>query len=262
MSTEETREETPNGTAQEDQLPDIKPKMKLEGKVIKITLAGAIVDIGTDQPGMLHISRLQKSPVNRVEDVLEEGQTVEAWVRRVDEQSGRVELTMIEPLALEWRELKKDMVLRGAVTRIENFGAFVDIGAERPGLVHISELTHGYIRTPNEVVRVGDEVEVKIIGVNRRKKRIRLSMKALEEVPVKEQKAGKESDQPPLDDKPVPTAMEMALREAMERNKEGEETSSDQKKSKSSKHKSKSSKNDEELDDILNRTLEQEVGAS
>jgi ribosomal protein S1 len=86
---------------------------------------------------------------------------------------------MIEPPLLDWNEIDKDMVVKGKVIRLEKFGVFVDIGAERPGLVHISELTHGYIKTPGEVVKEGDEVEVKVLGVNRRKKQIKLSMKAL-----------------------------------------------------------------------------------
>jgi hypothetical protein len=65
---------------------------------------------------------------------------------------------MIRPLELEWREITKGMVLKGKVVRLEKFGVFVDIGAERPGLVHISEMTHGYIKSPSDVVKEGDEV--------------------------------------------------------------------------------------------------------
>lgn len=68
---------------------------------------------------------------------------------------------MREPLALEWREIAPDMVLHGKVVRLEAFGAFVELGAERPGLVHVSELSHNYVRVPSEVVKVGDEVDVK-----------------------------------------------------------------------------------------------------
>src|SRR3970040_2362611 len=143
-------------------LSDIKRKMHLTGSVIKTTLAGAIVDIGLEIPGVVHISQLQRDPVNRVEDVVQVGQTVDVWVRRVEPKRGRIELTMIEPPLLEWNELDKDLVVKGKVIRLEKFGVFVDIGAERPGLLHISELTHGYIKTPGEVVKEGDEVEVKV----------------------------------------------------------------------------------------------------
>ncbi|MBK9052128.1 MAG: S1 RNA-binding domain-containing protein [Chloroflexi bacterium] len=66
------------------------------------------------------------------------------------------------------------------------FGAFVDIGAEKEGLVHISELSHDYVKHPSEAVRVGDEVSVKVLNFSKRKRRINLSVKALLEKPVVE----------------------------------------------------------------------------
>jgi predicted RNA-binding protein with RPS1 domain len=116
--------------------------------------------------------------------------------------------------------------------RLEKFGVFIDIGAERPGLVHISEMTHDYIKSPNDVVKEGDEVEVKVLGVNRRKKQIKLSMKALSEKPIRlprtNPKDKKElaiqavqpvqpAEEPTEKEEPIPTAMEQALRQAMKR---------------------------------------------
>ena len=60
---------------------------------------------------------------------------------------------MIKPLDLEWREIKTGLVVKGTVVRLETFGAFVEIGAERPGLIHISEMAHGYVRTPADVLK-------------------------------------------------------------------------------------------------------------
>jgi len=156
----------------------LEPKTKLSGKVLKTTLAGALVDVGQSIPGVIHISQLSQDPVNKVEDIVKEGQTIDVWVRRV--RKDRIELTMIEPLALEWKEIEPDMIVKGKVVRLEAYGAFVDIGAERPGMVHVSELAHGYVKTPNEIVKEGDEVEAKVLDVNRKKKQIKLSMKALE----------------------------------------------------------------------------------
>ena len=156
----------------------LEPKTKLSGKILKTTLAGALVEVGQPIPGVIHISQLSKDPVNKVEDVIKEGQTVDVWIRRV--KKDRIELTMIEPLALEWKEIEPDMVVKGKVVRLEAYGAFVDIGAERPGMVHVSELAHGYVKTPNEIVKEGDEIEAKVLDVNRKKKQIKLSMKALE----------------------------------------------------------------------------------
>jgi len=180
-------------------------------------------------------------------------------VKRV--RKDRIELTMKEPLALEWREIKPEMTVKGTVIRLETFGVFVEIGAERPGLIHISELSHSYVRTPSEVVREGDEVEAKVLEVNRRKKQIKLSMKALQELPEKppaqprgadkKQKKEKAVEEEPKE--PELTAMEIAMRSAMEK------SSSDliePPKRKSQKSKSLSS----EQEEILSRTLENKVG--
>jgi small subunit ribosomal protein S1 len=76
----------------------LQPKAHLTGKVIKTTIAGAIVDIGQKVPGVIHISQLKKDSVNRVEDVVQVGQTIDVWVRRAHED--RIVLTMVEPLLL------------------------------------------------------------------------------------------------------------------------------------------------------------------
>lgn len=242
---------------------ELKKKMQFSGKVIKTTLAGAIVDIGLEIPGVVHISQLQKDPVKRVEDVVQEGQTVEVWVRRVFPKKDRIELTMIRPLGLEWGEIEKEMVLKGKVVRLEKFGVFVDIGAERPGLVHISELTHDYIRTVGEVVKEGDEVEVKVLDVNRQKKQIKLSIKALEEKPekvikaldTKVEKKDREREAEAVErEEPVPTAMEMALRQAMEKSKTSDKTAAAV-----GEAKKKRKGGNNELETILERTLKHKV---
>jgi ribosomal protein S1 len=235
-------------------LAEIQRKTNFTGTVVKTTLAGAIVDIGLGVPGVVHISQLSAEPVNRVEDVVQVGQQVEVWVRRVDPKKERIELTMVKPLDLEWRDITKGMVVKGKVTRLEKFGAFVEIGAERPGLVHISEMTHDYIKTPGDVVKEGDEVEVQVLEVNRRKRQIKLSMKALEEKPVKAPKPVQQPKEkaaaPETGEKEemIPTAMEIALREAMERSKANQ---AEQK----GKNKRKAS-GDDEMERILSRTLQ------
>jgi len=210
--------------------PKLKPKQKYEGKVMKTSLQGAIVDIGENLPGFLHISQVVDSAnpnaaVINLEDVLKVGDTLTVWVKRI--LKDRVELTMKEPLELEWREIKPEMVLHGKVVRLENFGAFVEIGAERPGLVHVSELSHNYVRVPSEVVKVGDEVDVKVLEVDKRKKQIKLSMKALQDEPeveaapqktARKGKAKKEVEVVEEENElPDPTYMEIAMRKAMDR---------------------------------------------
>jgi ribosomal protein S1 len=210
----------------------LEPKTKLSGKVLKTTLAGALVDIGQPLPGVIHISQLSKDAVNKVEDVVKEGQTVEVWVRRV--KKDRIELTMVQPLALEWKEIEPGMVVKGKVVRLESYGAFVDIGAERPGMVHVSELAHGYVKTPSEIVKEGDEIEAKVIDLDRKKKQIKLSMKALESEieefkPAKKEnkRGGKHSKkeveptEPAEEKEPELTAFQIAWQQAMERSDEG-----------------------------------------
>lgn len=173
----EAAPDAPSGIA------DLKPKMQLTGTVKRLELYGAFIDLGLDATGLIHISKLGAEQVNRVSDVLQEGQEVTVWVEKVDPARQQVMLTMVPPLAVDWGELDTDKVYSGKVTRLENFGAFVNIGAEREGLVHISELSHDYVKHPSEKVKVGDEVEVKVLGFNRRKRRIDLSMKTLMEKP-------------------------------------------------------------------------------
>jgi small subunit ribosomal protein S1 len=242
----------------------LEPKTKLSGKVLKTTLAGALVDVGQSIPGVIHISQLSKDPVNKVEDVVKEGQTVDVWVRRV--KKDRIELTMIEPLALEWKEIEPDMVVKGKVVRLEPYGAFVDIGAERPGMVHVSELAHGYVKTPSEIVKEGDEVEAKVLDVNRKKKQIKLSMKALEpEVeefkPAKKEikKGGKhgpkkekeavEAQAQEEEKEPELTAMQMAWQEALDRAKA----------EKAYKVKRAKSNISREQEDLLERTMKKRL---
>ncbi len=236
----------------------LQPKTHLTGKVIKTTIAGAIVDIGQKIPGVIHISQLKKDSVNRVEDVIQVGQTIDIWVRRAHDD--RIELTMVEPLMLEWREMKPDMLVKGKVERLEAYGAFVDIGAERPGLVHVSEISHTYVKNPSEVLKVGDEVEAKILDVDRRKKQIRLSIKAAIPEPVVVQpeiskpeprkdrtRKSKKQEEPVVD--PVPqepelTAFQIAFQKAEERA---------DKRTKAKKTKVGTTREQEE---IFNRTLE------
>ena len=244
----------------------IKPKQHFSGKVVKTTIAGAIIDIGTDLPGVIHISQIQKNPVNKVDDVLKAGQTIDVWVRRV--KGDRVELTMIQPLEHDWKELKPEMIVKGKIVRIEAYGAFVDFGAERPGMVHVSELTHGYVKTPGDIVKIGDEVEAMVIDIDRKKKQIRLSIKALAPVPeAKEEPA--ESAKPerkPRSNRgkaqkqevdfvneepaqPEPTAFELAWQEALDK----------QNASKNLRKTKKVKSGNKQQDDLLSRTLEERL---
>ena len=176
---------------------EIAPKMHLKGVVKKIDLYGALVDIGIGRLGLLHISQISEDHVKNVSDVLKEDDEIEVWVQEVDRKRGRIGLTMLKPPAVTWGEIAVNNVYRGTVVRVEKFGAFVDIGAERPGLVHVSELAAGYVGNPSDVVSLGDEIEVKVIEVNRRKKQIDLSVRALEEPAIAVARRSRKRNCPP-----------------------------------------------------------------
>jgi small subunit ribosomal protein S1 len=197
---------------------DLKPKMQIKGTVTRLELYGAFIDLGIGTNALIHISQIGKEHVNRVADVLKVGDEVSVWVDKVDPERGQVMVTMVPPLAVEWSELNKGQVYTGTVKRLENFGAFIDIGAEREGLVHISELSHEYVKHPSEVAAVDDEVQVQVLGYSKRKRRIDLSIKNLLEKP---ESAGNEATVAEVYafeeevEEDMPTAMEFALRQAM-----------------------------------------------
>lgn len=223
-------------------LSDIKPKMELKGIVRKIELIGAFVDIGLEHDALLHISRIQAGRISNVNEVLTEGQEITVWVHTVDRERGRVSLTTVKPSAVEWNEISVGQVYTGKVVRIEKFGVFVDIGAGRPGLVHVSELTSGFVNSPDEVVKKDQEVQVKVVGVNAQKSQINLSMKALVGLVEQDQASSEEEEE-------APTAIALALQKAKDSTKNT---------STSSVHTMKSTgRRRAQQDDILRRTLEQ-----
>jgi small subunit ribosomal protein S1 len=237
-------------------LDDLKPKMKLTGKVARLELYGAFIDLGVGTNAILHISQLGKEKVNRVADVLNVGDEVTVWVDKVDPARGQAMVTMIEPLAVEWSDLKEGETYTGTVTRLEKFGAFVDIGAEKEGLVHISELSHDYVKHPSEVLKPGDEVQVKVLSFSKRKRRIDLSIKALLEQqkpaapePVMARREEEVYNEEEIEEE-MPTAMEMALRRAM-----GDDYKADRRKQLARKSRQHQRRMREEQEDIIARTL-------
>ena len=224
-------------------LKDLQPNQELSGRVTRTELYGAFVDVGAEKEGLVHISMLKKGHVNRVEDVVEPGKEVNVWVHRVDPNAERLELTMIRPVDKKWQDIKPGMHMTGKVVRIENFGAFVEIGAERPGLVHVSEMSNEYVTSPSSLVSVGDDVEVSVLDVDRKKRQIRLSMKALDVQELLEE--DEEAEEPQA------TAMEIALRRALEQSENGETSKS------VGPTEPKQSRQTQE--DILRRTLQQRL---
>lgn len=202
-ATEEAPAELPSLSLQA-----LKPKMELNGVVKRVELFGAFVDIGVGKDALVHISQISEEPVKNVNDVLTAGQPVTVWVRQVDAERERIDVTMIKPLGVQWSEIRVGQVVTGKIVRVEKFGVFLEIGAERPGMVHVSELSLGYVGSPEDVYKVDEELTAKVIKVNSRKKQIDLSVKALEAP-----SAAAQSDDE--DDENVPNAIELALRRAL-----------------------------------------------
>ena len=227
---------------------DLVAGMEVQGTIKRIELYGAFVDIGVGQDGLLHISQLGRPNVRNVEDVVKVGQVVPVYVLRVEKEAGRIALSLEKPPAMPWEAIDEGQVVTGKVVRIERFGVFVDIGAERPGMIHVSELASGYVNSPSDVVKVGDEVQARIIKINRKKHRIDMSLKALEE-PVR-------MPEEPEDQENLPTAMELALRRAME----GKAADAEARKQALEARRSSKEKRARELDDVIARTLKHHAG--
>lgn len=192
----------------------------LHGKVKNIAEFGAFVDIGIAQDGLVHISELSKQKVEKVTDVVNQGQEVDVWIKKVDSKRGRISLTMVKPVNLKFKDIAEDMELEGEVTRLESYGAFVDIGADRDGLVHISQITHDYIKHPQDALTVGQTVNVKVLKVNRKKRQVDLSIKILLPPPPPPEEIKKPEPAKPVEpqvheethveEEPMPTAMAIA----------------------------------------------------
>jgi small subunit ribosomal protein S1 len=233
---------------------NLKIGQHLHGAVKNITEFGAFVDVGIPQDGLVHISKLAKWKVEKVEDVVSIGQEVDVWVKKVDKKRGRLSLTMIKPISLRLRDIEEGAELSGTVTRLEPYGAFIDIGSEREGLVHISQVSHDYIKHPEEALAVDDKVQVQVLKVDRKKRQVDLSIKALlpppepevvKEVVVKDVvKAEPEAE--PVDDEPRMTAMAVAYTALQ--GKQEEVVKNDKKSNKEKRQQS-------EIDDIVSRTL-------
>ena len=138
------------------------PRMELRGKVKRVELFGAFVDIGVGQDALLHISQLGQQNVRNVEDVIKEGDEVTVYVLRVEPAERRVAVSLMKPPAVTWDDLSENDIVTGTVVRVEGFGVFVDIGAERP------DLLLGRLEGEVEAERVTEQLQVLVLRQPRR----------------------------------------------------------------------------------------------
>ncbi|CAJ1228021.1 30S ribosomal protein S1 [Lactiplantibacillus xiangfangensis] len=170
----------------EEALKTLQAGETVEGKVARLTNFGAFVDLGGID-GLVHVSEISYERVEKPADVLKVGQEVTVKILSVDADRERVSLSIKATLPEPWDGIEEKApqgaVLDGKVKRLTSFGAFVEVFPGVEGLVHISQISHQHIATPNDVLKVGQEIKVKVLDVRPDEKRLALSIKALEEKP-------------------------------------------------------------------------------
>lgn len=162
----------------------IQPGQVLEGTVQRLTDFGVFVDVG-GVDGLVHISELAWNRVEKPSDVVKEGDKVQVKVLKVDKDNERISLSIKEtqsgPWAVAAEKFKKGDVVSGTVKRLASFGAFVEIAPGVEGLVHVSQIANRHVKSPSEVLKEGQTVNVKVLEVNPAEQRVSLSIRALEE---------------------------------------------------------------------------------
>jgi len=153
----------------------------ITGTVRSLAEYGAFVDVG-GVDGLLHVGDISWSRINKPSDVLTVGQQVEAKVLKVDAGKRRISLGMKQlvqhPWELAGEKYKVGDRVTGMVTRVADFGAFVELEPGVEGLIHLSEMSWSKkIRRPADVVKPGEQVEVVVLGVNTAERRISLGLK-------------------------------------------------------------------------------------
>ena len=180
----------------EETLEELEKDQTIEGKVTKLVDFGAFIDLGGIE-GLLHISEMSWGRIAHPSDVLEEGEKVEVKVLDVDKENERISLGLKQLLADPWEEFAEKHyegeIITGKITKIVDFGSFMEVEDGIEGLIHISQLSQRHVKTADEVVTVGEEREAKIINIDPEQKRVGLSLKELEENKEKAENKDKSS---------------------------------------------------------------------
>lgn len=165
------------------------------GTVARLTSFGAFIDLG-GVDGLVHVTELSHERNVSPKSVVSVGEEVDVKVLSIDEEAGRVSLSLKATTPGPWdgveQKLAQGDVVEGKVKRLTDFGAFVEVLPGIDGLVHISQISHKRVENPKDVLSVGQEVTVKVLEVNAADERVSLSIKALEERPAQAEGENKE----------------------------------------------------------------------
>ena len=157
------------------------------GKVARITSFGAFIDLG-GVDGLVHLTELSHERNVSPKSVVTVGEEIQVKVLDLNEEEGRVSLSLKATTPGPWDGVEQKLaagdVIEGTVKRLTDFGAFVEVLPGIDGLVHISQISHKRVENPKDVLKVGQEVTVKVLEVNAADERVSLSIKALEERPA------------------------------------------------------------------------------
>ncbi len=159
---------------------------RIKGKVRNMTSYGAFVEIENDIDGMIHVSDMSWTrKINNPNEVLKVGDEVEAVILDIDPQQQRISLglkqTEVDPWANIEEIYKIGDVVKGKVTKITAFGAFIELSHKIDGLVHISQISKDRVEKVKDKLSLGQEIEARVIKIDKEERRIGLSIKALEE---------------------------------------------------------------------------------
>jgi small subunit ribosomal protein S1 len=176
-----------------------------EGTVRKVMDFGAFVDIG-GLDGLIHVSQLSWEKIKHPSEVINEGDTVQVRIEKIDAVTGKIGLSYRSAQDNPWNDVESRFpvgaVVSGTVSRLANFGAFVKLSTGVEGLVHISELAHRRVSSVSQVLQEGQEVEVKVLTVEPDSQRIGLSLRATQAKPESENKA--KPAEPEVEEKRTP----------------------------------------------------------
>ena len=171
---------------------------KVKGTVKSLTSYGAFVDLGGID-GMIHISELSWSRIKHPSEVVNVGDVVEVTIKSLDEETKKISLGFKNIEDNPWEILKRDYpvgsVVDAKIVSFATFGAFANILPTVDGLIHISQISWDRIKTPQDVLKVGDVVKAKIIDIDFDKKRVSLSMKELLDKPESAEDAAPEAEE-------------------------------------------------------------------